>query len=38
MKKRVLSFTLIALAVPSIAFAAQGVASLCGACGCPICP
>lgn len=38
MNKRVLSFALLALAVPSIAFAASGVASLCGACGCPICP
>ena len=36
--KRVLSFALLALSVPSLAFAASGVASLCGCSGCPFCP
>ena len=38
MNKRVLSFAPLALSVPSLAFAASGVASLCSGCGCPFCP
>ena len=38
MKKRFLSLTLVGLSIPSLAFAAHGVASLCSGCGCPFCP
>ena len=38
MNKRVLTFILVALSVPSLALAATGAASLCGCPGCPFCP